>query len=249
MPVTERHVGYDPFAWFFNEYWTREIAPQILSALDQIFVPHLPPQAHLLDLCCGTGQIAAALTHRGFTVTGLDASQEMLRYARRNAPAASFIHADARSFTSQSIYDGVLSTFDSLNHLMSLDDLTEVFHRVHQALAPHGLFIFDMNMEKGFLAHWEDHYAIVEDDHVCVLKGEYNREEKIGRYDITMFRQQGDTWQRTDAIITERCYAAKEIKQALRQAGFQNISTYDAQKDVGLVDHIGRSFFLVHKDV
>jgi SAM-dependent methyltransferase len=235
---------YDAFAWFFNKYWSREIPEQMLSAIEQVLLPRVPPAAHLLDLCCGTGQLAAALTLRGYAVTGLDDSTEMLRYARRNAPAAEFVHADARRFRLPQRFDAVVSTFDSLNHFLSLEDLSAVFRQTRQALAPSGWFLFDMNVERGFLSHWRDYFAIVEENEVCVLRGEYDAEQKLGRYDITMFRRRGRAWQRTDTTVSERCYEPEEIMRELKQAGFDDLHAFDAEKDLGLIDHTGRIFFL-----
>ena len=171
MSTRELFSDYDPFAWFYNKHWTSEIPQQMLIAIDKLLVPRLPARARILDLCCGTGQIAAALIERGFELTGIDGSPEMLRYARENAPAARFILDDARSFKLPAVYDGIISTFDSLNHVMSMEELVEVFRHAYRALAPTGLFLFDMNMEEGFILHWQDYFAIVEDDNGCVLRG------------------------------------------------------------------------------
>jgi hypothetical protein len=131
---------------------------------------------------------------------------------------------------------------------MTLVELEAVMANVHQALVPAALFLFDMNMEGGFINHWADYFSIVEEDEACVLRGHYDREKKTGRYDIAMFRRQGDAWQRSDAVITEKCYSVREIKGALRRAGFKEISVFDAEHDMGLTDNTGRKFFLARKD-
>jgi hypothetical protein len=46
----------------------------------------------------------------------------------------------------------------------------------------------------------------------------------------------------------ERCYSMKEIKGALRRAGFREFSVFDAERDLGLTDHTGRKFFLARKE-
>lgn len=245
-PVNETNAsGYDAFAWFFNKYWSREIPEQMMFAIEQLLLPRVPARAHLLDLCCGTGQLAAALAQRGYDVTGIDNSSEMLRYARLNAPAARFIEADARRFNLPETFAAIVSTFDSLNHFLSIEELSMVFQEVRQALAPAGWFLFDMNIERGFLDHWTDYFAIVEEHEVCVLRGDYDPHLKLGRYHITMFRQRGSLWQRTDTTISERCYEQRQIKRELKKAGFREVLTFDAAADLGLADHTGRIFFLV----
>lgn len=247
MSKQETRASYDTFARIYELHWASEVPAQIMTIINKLFVPEMPAGARILDLCCGTGYTARELSGRGFEVTGLDASEEMLAFARRNAPAASFIQADARSFRMMPIYQGVLSTFDSLNHMMTMEGLLMVFRNVHRALAPGGLFLFDMNMEKAFLAHWADYFSIVEDDDVCILRGTYSRDQRLARYDITMFRRQGKSWRRTDAVISERFYPSQQIRRALRAAGFKEISSLDAEKELGLSEHLGRTFFLARK--
>jgi SAM-dependent methyltransferase len=244
IPADEIASGYDAFAWFFNKYWCLEIPEQMLLAIERGLLRRLPEGARVLDLCCGTGQLASVLTERGYVVTGIDNSPEMLRYARVNAPAARFIKADARRFHLPAAFNAIISTFDSLNHFLSLEELSAVFRQARQALAPEGWFFFDMNVERGFLAHWRDYFAIVEERAVCVLRGEYDPEHKLGHYRITMFRQRGRTWQRADTTISERCYEQQEIRRELTRAGFKEVLAFDAAEDLGLTDHTGRIFFL-----
>jgi SAM-dependent methyltransferase len=216
--------------------------------IERLLLPSLKAGSRILDLCCGTGYTAARLERMGYSVTGLDASAKMLSFAKRHAPRSRFVLADARSFNLPQSFDAALSTFDSLNHLMTLEELRAAMACVHSSLAPGGLFLFDMNMESGFLNHWADYFSIVEKDEACILRGHYDREEKVGRYDITMFRRHSESWERSDTVITERCYSMKEIKGALRQSGFAELSVFDAERDMGLADHTGRKFFMARRD-
>lgn len=245
----QRYSSYDSFSWFYERYWCEEVPPAIFTVIERLLLPELKRGSRILDLCCGTGYTAARLEKNGYRVTGIDGSEEMLRFAKRHAPGSRFVLADARSFHLQQTFDAVVSTFDSLNHLMTLAELEAALTHVYRALVPVGLFLFDMNMESGFLKHWADYYSIVESDEVCVLRGQYDRQEKIGRYDISMFRREGEVWRRSDAVITEKCYSMKEIKGALHGAGFKEFSIFDAERDLGLTDNTGRKFFLARKSL
>lgn len=244
----ETYCAYDPFARFYARYWCEEVPPAIFTVIERLLLPELKPKSSILDLCCGTGYTIARLERMNYRVTGLDGSEQMLRIAEGCAPRSRFILSDARSFQLPEQFDAILSTFDSLNHLMTLAELEMVMANAHKALRPGGLFLFDMNMEIGFIRHWVEHFSIVEDEEVCVLRGSYDRAEKIGRYEITMFERAGAAaWQRSDAVITERCYSMREIRAALRRAGFKQPRVFDAERDMGLEDHTGRKFFLARK--
>src|SRR4029453_9589829 len=49
----------------------------------RFLVSRLPRGGHVLDVATGTGLVAAELLRRGFRVTGVDQSPEMLAVARR----------------------------------------------------------------------------------------------------------------------------------------------------------------------
>jgi SAM-dependent methyltransferase len=248
MNKEDFYSDYDDFAWFYNKHWgDRTSNPFSLEILDKLILSRLLPGARVLDLCCGSGQLDQALSEMGFKVTGIDGSEKLLEYARRNATQAEFIHDDARYFSQPETYDGAISIFDSLNHIMTLEELAMVFGNVIQALLPGGPFLFDLNMDEAYKAQWKDSDSLVERDHVLILRFSYNEEGKAGEADITMFRLVEGAWQRRDASLQQRAYSDKEVITTLSQCGFTDISAYDVAEDLGLEGVVGRTFFLGHK--
>jgi trans-aconitate methyltransferase len=67
------------------------------------------PGERVLDLGCGTGDLAAAIAGRGATVVGLDASAEMLAAARAKYPEVEFVRGDAADFRFDQPFDTVFS--------------------------------------------------------------------------------------------------------------------------------------------
>jgi SAM-dependent methyltransferase len=241
----QQYTDYDRFAWIYNKHWG-DFSIRIIPVLEHLLLPRLPAAASILDLCCGTGQLAHALSQRGYHVMGVDGSPEMLHYARENAPNVEFIASDARTFTPDAHYHAVISAFDSLNHIMSLAELTQVFRIVYTSLLKGGYFLFDLNMEAGFVARWRGTFAIVRDDHVVVVRSSYAVEHKEGAMDFTVFRLD-EGWQRADIHLTQRAYPQDELVQALSSVGFAAVKTYDAEQDLNMQGNVGRTFFACQK--
>lgn len=99
--------------------------------------------ARILDLACGTGNLVQALAGFGHTVSGLDASPEMVRIARKKAPDIKFTTGDMLSLDAVEEYDIVTCVFDSLNYLRRLPEVRTLFRNVAAALKPGGRFLFD----------------------------------------------------------------------------------------------------------
>lgn len=236
----KRYVGYDRFAEAYNRHWGG-FAIEILPILDQLLLRDLPPEALVIDLCCGTGQLAGALTGKGYRVIGIDGSEAMIEFARLNAPQAHFMVEDARSFSSPEVADAVVSTYDSLNHIMALTELEQVFVRVGEALVVGGAFLFDLNIEAGFRARWRGSFSIVTDDEMIAARSAFDTGSLIGSMDITLMTRQGECWTRIDVPLTQRCYSEAEVTAALAGAGFEAVEVIDA-RDVGMATE-GRAFF------
>jgi SAM-dependent methyltransferase len=244
--VDKIYSEYDRFAWFYNKYWGGEYSRPALSIYNILLFPHLPDGCRILDLCCGAGQIAKGLTERGYQVAGVDGSETMLEFARANAPGAEFIRADARDFHLPYKFHAVISAFDSLNHVMELEELKMVFRNVYKAIEDEGLFLFDLNLEDesemlgGSL-------EMIEDDHVCVVRASYNSKEKLKRYDVTMFRLEDAFWRRSDLTLFQRYYTPEVVIAALVECGFSRVRTYDARREFGFAISDGRMFYLARK--
>ncbi|MFC1932050.1 class I SAM-dependent DNA methyltransferase [Chloroflexota bacterium] len=245
------YSDYDRFAWVYNKHWGSEYTQRVLPILENLVLRRLPAKARILDLCCGTGQLARALIALGYRVTGLDGSEEMLHFARENAPAGKFIVADARSFKLPDVYHAVVSTFDSLNHIMTLDELTDVFRNTYDALRKGGLFFFDLNTEEGYKATWHDSFGVVEDNLVCIVRSNYRPEEQTAQFDTTIFYLQGG-WQRSDLTLLQKCYSEVEVQAALKTAGFTKTHAYACNEQRGveeLTRDAERAFFVCQKPV
>jgi SAM-dependent methyltransferase len=230
----KRYTAYDNFAWLYDRDFT-DFARAIFPFLKNMAGDRLPDGARVLDVCCGTGQLAKILTDSGYKVTGIDGSRQMLKIARTNAPDARFITADARSFRLPAEYDAVFSTFDALNHIMSLEELQQVFVNVSRCLRKGGIFIFDLNTEYLFENNWKSLQQIREaPDCLYTVQADYKKEERLGEFNCSIFRRKARGWQRTNINLTERYYPPAEVKKALKQSGFKNIREYSITRERGL---------------
>jgi hypothetical protein len=149
----------------------------------------------------------------------------MLRYARAAVPTADFRRADIRHFRLPPVFRAALCTFDSLSHILPLEELTRVFRNVQGALQSRGEFAFDLCLEEVYQTEWQRSCAIVEAEEACFIRGQYQARERLGRTFITLFRLE-EQWQRTDVVLQQRCYTLGEVRTALARAGFGRTLCY-----------------------
>jgi SAM-dependent methyltransferase len=244
MLAENRYSAYDPFAKLYNEYWALPLQEYILPALNKLLLPCLRNDAHILDLCCGTGQLCQQLLTMGYVVTGLDASEEMLKYARQNANNANFILTDARLFSLPATFNAVISTSDSLNHILEIEELVAVFQNVYQALLPDGIFVFDLNDERYYQTEgqmaWGNCLGNIKDDYVWTALHSYDKYNKIGQRQVALFDLINNTWRRLDATLLTRAYSHSEVLKSLKDAGFIETQLYETEQDLNLLGESGQ---------
>jgi SAM-dependent methyltransferase len=243
--VSNRFSDYDAFAPAFNRHWGPKAAER-LPVLHDLLLLRLPAHATILDLCCGSGHLAHLLTMKGYKITGVDGSQELLNFARRNAPKGVFILADARSFALPTRHDAAICMSDSLNHLLTLDELISAFQNVFSALREGGLFLFDLNMEHKYITTWSGQFALVEDDSVCVVRASYDPRTNVARFDATMFENDQE-WRRSDVALFQTWYPEPEVRSALREVGFGVLATRYSDPKAVSAECTDKVYFLCHK--
>ncbi len=244
----ESSRAYAPLAWFYDRYWGAEYPGRVLPVLDRLLLSRLPAGARILDVCCGTGHLDRELIRRGYAVTGIDGSKEMLAYARRRVPEGEFAAADARNFELPPVFHAAISTFESLNHILSAGDLLSVFKNVYRCLLEGGTFLFDLLTGEAYETLWQKSSAVVEEDNAFIIRGGYDPQESLGRTEITMFRRR-ETWERSDVTIFQKCHDRDEVGALLTAASFRENSACHAQRDLNISGDlaIGRLFFVAKK--
>jgi SAM-dependent methyltransferase len=196
--------------------FARGSAPGILEILGRNGIR----EGLVVDLGCGSGLWARELTRAGYRVLGIDISEAMIEIARRRVPEAEFrvgslFEADIPPC------NAVTALGEVLNYLSDAesDTLIPLFRCVYGALAPGGVFVFDV-AEPGQVAQGTSTRGFTEGkDWVVLVEKEEDRGTLKRR--ITTFRNVGEHYRRSDEVHRQRLYEAQEVAGELRRVGFR----------------------------
>ena len=210
-------IDYKAWADFFEKILDREAKAR----------PEL-----VLDLGCGTGKMTLELSSRGYDMTGIDYSPDMLDVARDAAEEQGadvlWLCQDMREFELYGTVDLTVSCLDCINHLTRPSDVEKTFKLVHNYLIPDGLFIFDINGKYKFENIYADRsYVMEEQGGVCVWQNNYDEKKKICDFYITLFEECEDgRYERYDEEQRERMYTLSEMKRMLEKSNLEFIGAY-----------------------
>ena len=130
-------------------YYEREVA----ARADLLFWRGLARRwrpGRILEIGCGTGSVAGALSASARTV-GIDVSFRLLRRAGRRVPSprASFVAADFREALFGGLFDLIIAPSDPLSHLTAIADRRRTLRAVARQLSPRGRFVLDALVRGG----------------------------------------------------------------------------------------------------
>lgn len=193
-------------------------------------VGHHPKR--VLDIGCGTGQLAIGLARAGHGVTGVDPAQPMLDVARRSdvTGRVTWIAADARSMTLGQRFDMAIMTGHAFQVFLSDEDIARVLSAAYAHLQPGGSLAFETRNPLG--RPWERwtrarsrRTVTVEPLGVVVVS--YELRAVAG--DVVSFATHHEFLARGDTITTEsslRFLDAEAVVAHLRAAGFDQATLY-----------------------
>jgi SAM-dependent methyltransferase len=171
---------------------------------------------HVVDLGCGTGNIAIPLVQKGWRVTGIDLSADMLAVAqakledwRRTSSigaggSAAWVQQDMREWELPAPVDAVISFCDCFNYLLEEDDVLQAFRRVSDGLKPGGVFIFDVHTSLQFRNYaGSQPHVLNEDDIAYIWTCQLDEERSEIEHALTIFVKEEESKHAEEAILAE----------------------------------------------
>lgn len=243
--------SYTVLAQFYDQLTTDVPYLRWADYIETQFARHKSPVRSVVELGCGTGTLAAILAGRGYQVTAVDLSPDMLSVAAEKCEGldVQLVCQDMSRLALPEPVDAVVCCLDSLNYVTRPSAVQRTFQRVFDALKPGGLFLFDVKTPLA-LERADGQVCIDENEEIyCVWRGEYDKRRRICGYGIDLFTLQDDgSWRRDGEYHEEYAYTMAELTGWLESAGFRRIKQYGDLRLSAPKAEEARIFFTARKE-
>jgi SAM-dependent methyltransferase len=178
----------------------------------------------VVDVGCGSGILAQAVSAAGYDVLGFDYSESMLAIARKRAPSAefrreSFVSAELPACVAIAAVGEVFNyLFDRRNRASRLP---RVLRNLYQAMEPGGLLLFDVATPGRVPGSTPTRGFSEGPGWTCLYAAEEDKRRQTLTRTITSFWKVGDAYRRSREIHRLRLYPRNTVLQELRNVGFQ----------------------------
>lgn len=231
---------FDQIAEYYDVLHDDVDYPRECNLLETVFSRFLPrPPTSILDLGCGTGSHALILAARGYRVTGIDASANMLRVARakaRDRHNPGFLPADMQSFDLEQTFDAAICMDGAFTHLLTDRDLLAHLRTVRRHLGPDGVYVFEFAqaLEKETKGPgWIHHEGPPEI--VWLYDLAYDRRRNLLTGKNRFFAFEGGRLQRRFVnTYSTRVLSTPSLRKLLARAGMRLVRAYSTDGGAGL---------------
>lgn len=228
-------MTYQTFAHVYDEVMDHSVYKEwLFFTKDSIRQFAQRPIHRLMELACGTGEVATLLSDEGYEVTGVDLSTEMLSIAKEkyahSHPSIQWTQGDMRSLEGVDWFDAVTVYSDSLCYLTEFEDVEAVFQTVYDHLEEGGVFLFDVHslyqMEEVFPGYQYNYVS----DSLAFLWQSYEYDEPgsvehvIDMFVKTESTDERELFEHFQEVHVEQTFPIEMYTMALEEAGFTTVA-------------------------
>ena len=206
----------------------------------------------VLELACGTGTLARALSLEGYEMICCDSSIEMLSVARekcQDLPVPPvFICQDMRELDLYGTVRATVCCLDSLNYLTDIESVREAVAGVSLFLEPDGLFIFDVKSRDMFRQMAGQCSVYEDEDCYCAWQYGYDGRSGLAEHLVDLFLKQEDgSYLRHQEAHYQRAYSRAQLERVLEECGLKLEGVYQELSPRRATEEQGRLLFVARK--
>lgn len=226
---------YEGFANVYDHMMNHIPYDEWFEKLLQYLQNHGVTEGRICELGCGTGIMTEKFAAAGYSMIGLDKSEDMLALARQKQEESGsrilYLHQNMEEMELDAPVDAMISVCDSVNYLLQEDLMNALFARVKKYVKPGGYFIFDLKTAYCYRNIIGNQTWVEQDEEVSYIWENYFYEDQdINEYMLTIFKKQPDSdlYERIEEAHYQRAYSIDCLRELLADNGLSMEECFDA---------------------
>ena len=225
--------SYSDFAYIYDFLMHKDINyGHIADYIENIFSEYGISPELVCDLACGTGNVTIPMSQRGYNMTGVDFSYDMLNVARKKSN-----HNEDILWLNQNMQDidlyGTMGAFlcmvDGINYVISKKALFNMFSKIKRCFIDEGgIFIFDISTRYKLKHIIADNTFVHSDKNVFYTwQNKYIEDKNLSDMLLNFFVKSKHGYKRFEERHLQRAYSVNELLDIIKKAGWSSVSVYD----------------------
>jgi hypothetical protein len=189
----------------------------------------------ILEPLCGSGRFLIPFLEKGFDISGIDLSAEMLAKLNEKAPNAKVFQKDILEYDSTEKYDYIFISSGSVSLFTDMDLCKKILHKMKDLLKKDGRFIFAVDTIADKCPNNSDYKTSIsvktKEGYELILKEKNYYDEKTHtQYSPSIYELYDGTklLQQEKMDFQTHLYELGEIEPYLREIGFTKLNVYSS---------------------
>jgi 2-polyprenyl-3-methyl-5-hydroxy-6-metoxy-1,4-benzoquinol methylase len=188
--------------------------------------------ARVLDVGCGAGDLAFALSKFGFPIWAIDFDAEMIEMAQHAKSEDTifplFEQIDMRQIDQhypEAFFDTIICFGNTVVHLLNDEDILQFLSAVHRTLAPDGSFTLQLLNYNHILQNNIKSLPLIDNEHITFeRKYEYSDASELIDFNTRLTVKA--TGQVIENSVKLNLLRQEKLEGLLHKAGFQNLKYF-----------------------
>lgn len=247
-------MTYGGFAYLYDELMQDVPYDQWVKKLIGTVGKYQPDAKTILDVACGTGELSIRLSEAGFSVVGMDLSEDMLSVAHtktiEKGLVIPYFQQNMVEMEDLGTFDVITIFCDSLNYLGTEEEVKTTFNRVFKHLLPGGVFMFDVHSIFKMTEIFKDGTFVSNGEEISYIwqcyEGEWTNSVE---HELSFFvlDEYSGKYDRIDELHFQRTFSIDHYIQWLTEAGFDLLAVTADFHDHAPKSDSERIFFTARK--
>ncbi len=245
---------YSGFAAVYDLFMDNVPYEEWTDYVQKLLNKHQIEEGLVLELGCGTGSMTRCLSRRGYDMIGIDNSEEMLQIAREKAQKEDmggilYLCQDMREFELYGTVAAVVSVCDSMNYILSEEELLQVFRLVNNYLDPGGIFLFDYDTRYAYEELIGDQtIAENREEGSFIWENTYYEEEQLNEVTLTLFIPEEDRrYRKYEETHYRKAFSLERVAELIGEAGMELVAVYDMLTERKPKKDCERAYFIARE--
>lgn len=203
----------------------------------QFYLSYANKNMKILEPLCGSGRFLIPFLERGFDISGMDLSEEMLAKLKQKAPDAKVIQKDIIEYSTEEKFNYIFIPSGSVSLFTDINLCKKFLRKIKDLLTPKGNFVFAVDTIFDRCTDDSDYKVNIsvktkEGLNLILKEKNYYDDKSQTQFSPSIYELYNNTelLQIENMDFQTHLYRLGEMEQYLKECGFNTILTYSSYK-------------------
>ena len=203
----------------------------------QFYLSYAKKNMKILEPLCGSGRFLIPFLERGFDISGMDLSAEMLAKLKQKAPDAKVIQKDIIEYSTEEKFNYIFIPSGSVSLFTDINLCKKFLRKIKDLLTPKGNFVFAVDTIFDRCTDDSDYKVNIsvktkEGLNLILKEKNYYDDKSQTQFSPSIYELYNDTelLRIENMDFQTHLYRLGEMEQYLKECGFNTILTYSSYK-------------------